>query len=108
MAVDSASKRASVLGVGLVFTLLVIPDGAIAQDERQTIAHSYSGILAGAPVIITPDCFVSLVSTIDDGATGLVSTINDSLGLVSTLEDSSIGLTSTIGDSIGLVSTLCD
>jgi hypothetical protein len=43
MAVTPAARRASALGVGLVFALFVIPDGAISQADRQTIAHSYLG-----------------------------------------------------------------
>jgi hypothetical protein len=76
MAIDSASKRASVLGVGLAFTLLVIPDSAVTQPDRQTIAHCYSGITASAPVIDTPDCVLPLTSDIDATPTVLSSAIN--------------------------------
>lgn len=41
MAVDSKIKRASVLH-------LIVPDGTIAQFDRQTVAEIYGGILAGA------------------------------------------------------------
>ena len=45
---DSRSKRASSVGILLSFILaLVLPDGTIAQADRQHIAWSYSGIEAG-------------------------------------------------------------
>lgn len=47
MAIDTASKRASALGVAFVPNLFIIPDGAIGQGDRQTLCHMYSGILAG-------------------------------------------------------------
>jgi hypothetical protein len=85
VAVDSAAKRASALGIGLVFTLLVVPDSTIAQSDRQTIAHSYSGIAADAPDVNTPDCYVGfdgevsgnsayqgLIDSSNTGFTGLI------------------------------------
>ena len=45
MAIDSAKKRASVLGV-------VLSDGTIDQFDRQTICGIYGGILAGAAVVV--------------------------------------------------------
>jgi hypothetical protein len=49
MAVDSRSKRASSVSIMLPFVLApVLPDGTIAQADRQHIAFSYSGILASA------------------------------------------------------------
>jgi hypothetical protein len=47
MAVDSEAKRASVLGFGLP-KVFVVPDGTIGQDDRQTIAGLYGGILSGS------------------------------------------------------------
>ena len=41
MAIDSAAKRASIAG-------FIIPDGTLAQADRQTIAGMYGGILAAA------------------------------------------------------------
>lgn len=47
---DTRSKRASSVQILLPFVLApVLPDGAIAQADRQHTTHSYSGILA-APV----------------------------------------------------------
>lgn len=40
MAIDTAGKRASVLGI-------IIPDGTLDQGDRQTILDIYRGILAG-------------------------------------------------------------
>ena len=51
MAIDSAVKRASALSFNM-FGKIIIPDGTIDQGDRQTILGVYSGILAGAFVII--------------------------------------------------------
>jgi hypothetical protein len=58
MAIDTAAKRASVLGFALVPLLLVPPDGVIDQGDRQTLLHLYSGVLAGAPPAVSPATFV--------------------------------------------------
>ena len=49
---DSRTKRASSVQM-LVFSILapVLPDGTIAQADRQHIIHTYSGILATENVI---------------------------------------------------------
>lgn len=45
---DTRSKRASSVGIALSFVLAPpLPDGTIGQGDRQHIAVSYSGILAG-------------------------------------------------------------
>lgn len=47
MAVDTAAKRASILGLGLVAALVLPPpDGAISDGDRQHVAFTYP--LAGA------------------------------------------------------------
>lgn len=47
---DTRSKRASSAGLLLAFLLHpVLPDGTLGQGDRQHIAATYSGILAGAP-----------------------------------------------------------
>lgn len=51
MAIDSASKRASALGFGLVALSLVIPSGTIDQQAKQTLSNIYSGILASEAVV---------------------------------------------------------
>ena len=56
MALDSRSKRASSVGLGLLFVLAPpSPDGALAQGDRQHIAASYAGVLAAAPVLGSSD-----------------------------------------------------
>lgn len=46
---DSRSKRASSVGLLLPFVLTpVLPDGTLSAGDRQHIAFTYSGILAGA------------------------------------------------------------
>ena len=60
---DTRSKRASSVAFLLGFCILapVAPDGTLAAGDRQHIALSYSGILAGAPaVIFTPNIAVGV------------------------------------------------
>ena len=51
--IDTAAKRQSALTFRQICRRGLIPDGTIDQADRQTIAYSYGGILAGAyvPVI---------------------------------------------------------
>lgn len=50
MAIDSATKRASIAAIGLrPVGPSVIPTGGFDQADRQVIAYSYSGILAASP-----------------------------------------------------------
>jgi len=126
MAIDSASKRASVLGVAIVSTLLIIPSGTIAQPERQTIAHCYSGILAGTPVIGSDDCILSLTSGMN-GTVGVISGMVDpaapvasnsvgvisgmtatGVGVTSPLIDEDVGVISGLNDTVGVESGFCD
>jgi hypothetical protein len=129
MAIDTKAKRASALGVGLVFTLLVFPDGAISQGDRQTSANSYSGILATAPVINTEDCYVPFIGNITDeiAFTGIINDdpvavegiINaDPVAVLGTLypeiafngiiDDSDSGFIGDIADYIAFVGNICD
>lgn len=51
---DSRNRRASAIGVGLAFVLVLPhPDGAVSQPDRQQCAYCYSGITAAAPVTTT-------------------------------------------------------
>ena len=61
MAIDTAAKRASVLGFAFAPLLLVVPDGSIDQGDRQTIAHLYSGVLA---IPFTPSAATFVASTV--------------------------------------------
>ncbi len=48
MAIDSRAKRASVASLSLAFLgASVVPDGTIAQPDRQAIGNSYYGVEAG-------------------------------------------------------------
>ena len=49
MAIDTAAKRASSIGVGMPFILSIIPDGTIDAADRQTVSDSYGGIEADPP-----------------------------------------------------------
>lgn len=54
MAIDSALKRASCIGLCLPFAVVqIIPDGIFGQPDRQDAAYSYSGISAAAPSVAT-------------------------------------------------------
>lgn len=46
MAIDTASKRFSMMSFGNILKLIP-PDGTLDQGDRQTFAGLYSGILAG-------------------------------------------------------------
>jgi hypothetical protein len=47
MAVDTRSRRASCLGIGLAAALtLPLSDGAVTQPDRQHVAFAYPGIAA--------------------------------------------------------------
>lgn len=49
MAIDTATKRASIAAIGLLAVgPTVVPTGGFDQADRQVIAYSYAGILAAA------------------------------------------------------------
>jgi hypothetical protein len=63
MAIDTAEKRRSVAGVGLViFGPAVTPTVGKDQEWRQQSAWSYSGILAESPVAADPAEFFRIPS----------------------------------------------
>lgn len=48
MALDTRSKRASSVRMGMPWMVaVVLPDGTLQQNDRQHQAWTYSGILAG-------------------------------------------------------------
>lgn len=61
MAIDTRSKRASVIGLALA-PLLTLPlaDGTIGQGDRQGVTYSYSGLLVSQGLV-------------DDNIDGIVS-----------------------------------
>ncbi len=62
---DTRSKRASSVGIALPFILApVLPDGTIAQGDRQHTAWSYSGILATAAVSVFTH-YVAILRVVD-------------------------------------------
>lgn len=65
MAIDTATKRCSVIGVGSpVPRLLAVPDGAIAAQDRQELAFLYWGIAATTPVVVVGSvCLTETVLT---------------------------------------------
>lgn len=52
MAVDTSTKRSSVIGVCLPVPQIAYfpPDGTVSAGDRQGIAMCYTGIAAGLPV----------------------------------------------------------
>jgi hypothetical protein len=53
VALDTASKRASSVGVLMSFVLAPpIPDGDLEAGDRQHASWSYSGVLAGAATLL--------------------------------------------------------
>ena len=129
MAIDTPTKRASAIGVGLVFVLSIIPDGTISAGDRQTSANSYSGIIAEFPDVSTPDCYVAFngtitddcgfIGTIDGSDNGFIGTILDdptaTIGTIypdiafnGIIDDSDTGFEGTITDSIGFEGEICD
>jgi len=51
MAVDTRSRRASVLGLTLAFNLtLPLADAVVGDEDRAHVAYSYPGIAAASPV----------------------------------------------------------
>ena len=52
MAVDSAAKRFSMLGLGNVSVLLRVPAGSIAAAQQATLLHLYHGIALDVPAIV--------------------------------------------------------
>jgi hypothetical protein len=110
---DTATKRASALGLGLVSLSLVVPNGSIDQGDRQTVSHLYSGILAEA-VIVVPVLSFGVLSIIDPNGQGVissmsaqgqgvVSTISQSMGVYSIIDGNGVGVESTISNKgVGL------
>jgi hypothetical protein len=55
MAIDTRSKRASVIGVASAMLLtLPLADGTVGQPDRQHVALCYAGIQAAEAVVATP------------------------------------------------------
>lgn len=61
---NTRNKRASALGIGLAaLVVLPVPDGTIAQADRQQAAYSYAGISAQALVVYEYVEFTSVTLT---------------------------------------------
>lgn len=55
MAVDTRNKRASVLGIGLAFRLVLpAPDASVDTADRAHVAYSYAGLAADSPIPYRP------------------------------------------------------
>lgn len=117
MALDSRNKRGSSIGIGLIL-LLPLADGAIDQGDRQQTAHTYRGILAGAPVA-TVDCSLDISALIDAGDVNIRSRIDptdlnvsaqitDNLSVSAEIDDDDLNVRSRIGPTdLNVSSQLC-
>ncbi len=62
MAVDTADKRNSAIGMGLPWrNQYPIPDGSIASGDRQHIGWVYRGIAAGAIIASLRSCIFGAI-----------------------------------------------
>jgi len=89
MAIDTASKRASVMGINNVSNLFIFPDGTIDQGDRQTFSDLYSGILAGISqkwVVQPPDNTVYSTQPVD--STSYIKQTEDATVWIKQEEDS--------------------
>jgi len=105
MAVDTATKRASALSFGIIALALVVPSGSVAQEARQTSANTYSGILADAPIIITPDDGITLSSNINPNGVTVSGNISEGITLTSKVSGF-ITLSGTIKEGVTLSSNI--
>lgn len=71
MAIDSAAKRFSMMGMGDGSTLIP-PDGTISQPDRQSLIHMYSGITASNIVIVIVSSRVATKSMVQSLVKNLV------------------------------------
>jgi hypothetical protein len=54
MAVDTAAKRYSMMGVALITTALVNVNGTVESDDQSTWLQLYGGIALGEPPEVVP------------------------------------------------------
>lgn len=52
MAINTAAKRISTVNI-LTGMRTILPDGEIAQSDRQAAARTYSGITSGAVTVVS-------------------------------------------------------
>jgi hypothetical protein len=97
MAIDSATKRASALSVGIIALSLVVPSGTVDQQAKQTVTNVYSGILATPPVS-TPDSTFAVFGAIQERGKSVLSEVNvDGQGVLASMVNS-FAVSSTIQD----------
>jgi len=62
MAIDTAAKRASATEFLIPsYAIGIFPDGAIAQNDRQSASWAYGGILADPPPVIVGAIELTLI-----------------------------------------------
>lgn len=62
MAIDTASKRFSFMGIGNVSILHNIPAGSVNAAKRATFIHLYEGIALGTPAAIDAEDVYDLIN----------------------------------------------
>jgi len=116
MAIDTATKRFSMMGLGNPVFKYVVPSGAIGAPGRATYLDLYSGIALDPPSAIVAICFEGFDGELTDseGFQGKLTTI---MGFSGTLTDnqaftgiliSTEGFSGKMTDSDGFVGKLTD
>ncbi len=116
MAVDTRSKRASILGLCLIALTLPLSDGSVDQPDRQHVAFSYAGIAAGA-VVAAPDCFIDEVNLVSNAPAESVSllaenadsvcTITENIDVINAISTDPQDSVSTIAENVDSITELC-
>lgn len=107
MAIDTAHKRFSMMGVGFPMLKLIVPAGAIGADDRAVILDVYSGIALGTPVA-APEVYCEVVSLIDAGDEVLLCTIDVTDEVISSEMDAFIEVTCEMGGDEVILSEIDD
>lgn len=76
MAIDTATKRFSMMGFGDPIVQLVVPSGSITVGDRATLIDLYSGIALDSP-LVTPDLYVEAYGLIDSATIAKLGLISD-------------------------------
>jgi hypothetical protein len=116
MAIDTAVKRFSIMGLASPSLRIVRPDGTIDQGDRQTYSDFYSGILADAPPV-SEDCGVNLIGdiieftalngVIGEETTALLGEVVEFTSLEGAIGEETVALQGQITEFLSLEGKLC-
>lgn len=114
MAIDTRSKRASVLGVAIIALTLPLSDGSVDQPDRQHVAFSYAGIAAGA---VVTDCFIDEINLVSNAPAESVSliaenadsvcTITENIDVINTISTDPQDSVNSIAENVDSITELC-